>query len=139
MKETQTDDKQKEEKVKGQKLNVRGTRKENLLDDSFPTRSLTLDQLELSPLCGLKLAWSFLKSELLLSKLSMVAELVLSSFDVHLGSFVRKQPRIIQSQKVEAWGPPCQPTGCPPQAWTRSQVGATAEHLLVMLWPETQA
>ena len=91
---------------------------DNLLSIQLLTPyQLDRDQLDLGALPPwLKLAWSFLKSELLLSKLSMVAELVLSSFDVHLGSFFRKQPRIIQNQKVEAWGPPCQPTGCPPQA-----------------------
>ena len=63
----------------------------------LPAYQLDLDQLDLGALPPwLKFAWSFLKSEFLLSKLSMVAELVLSSFDVHLGSFFRKQPRIIQ-------------------------------------------
>ena len=81
-----------------------------VLDGQLAITSLTLDQLELPHLAAqacLELPW---KRKLLLSKLSMVAELVLSSFDVHLGSFFRKQPRSTASHKVEAWGPHL-PTG----------------------------
>ena len=51
---------------------------------------LDRDQLELVSIMGIgsSLAWLPCKRKLLLSKLSMVAELVLSSFDVHLGSFL---------------------------------------------------